>query len=119
MMSPTVSPPPPVALMEWWLYSEDMTEWVLFRETECGGIDAIEHRIMENNSIEDLSCTLERVPHGNTQMSINVAQEHWMDLVRKGFRRLTDGLGVIETQDPPYQSCWLTLNRVRDRYKNT
>ena len=115
MMSPTILPP--IALMEWWLHSDNFKEWVLFRETDCDIIDVIEYRIMENNSLEDLSCTLEPVPHGTMHMNINVAQEHWMVLVAKGFRRLTDDIGIISGQDN-IESRWLTMNRVRDKYKN-
>lgn len=109
---------PPVALMEWWLHNDDYTEWVLFRETECGGVDAVDYRIMSGSTLEHPNTILERVPHGTTEMSVDVAQLYWMDLVRKGFRRLIDAVGIIEG-DKGGITRWLTLNQTRNNYKNT
>lgn len=118
----TSSSPEDSMVVEWWLYDEDIwSRWYLFRDTkhdgiDTGGIDVIEYRIMHSNTIEDLSCTLEPVPFKNAQMSPNLARDRWMELVGEGLRRLTDDVGIIKGHRG--HSRWLTLNRVRENYKN-
>ena len=108
----------PDGITYYWLYNEDMTKFIRFAVTTIDEmVDVREYKIQKKKNtrtVEDAGCPIE--PDWSTDvdcgMGYSLAQEHWMELVRKGYRMMVDTFGRIEHQ-AGMTTCWITLNSTR------
>jgi len=98
----------------YWLYNEDMTKFIRFAVAIDKMVDIREYKVQPNHTLQEAGCPME--PDWSTDvdcgMRYSLAQEHWMELVRKGYRMITETIGRIE-QEPGMGTCWITLNSTR------
>jgi hypothetical protein len=98
----------------YWMYNEGMTKFVRFAVDIDERVDIREYKIQSHHTLEEAGCPIE--PDWSTDvdcfMKYSHAQEHWMELVRGGWRIVDDKIGRIE-QETGMGTCWVTLNNTR------
>ena len=99
----------------YWMYNEDMTKFIRFAATAIDEmVDVREYKIQSHHTLEEAGCPIEPDWSADVdcRMKYSDAQEHWMELVQKGYRMITETVGRIE-QEAGMGTCWVTLNSTR------
>lgn len=98
----------------YWMYNEDMTKFIRFAVNSDDRVDVREYKIQSHHTLEEAGCPLEPVWNSNRTIlnHQSLAQEHWMDRVRDGWRMMVETVGRIE-QQTGMETCWVTLNSTR------
>tara|TARA_Y100001972_G_C7510748_1_gene258090 strand:+ start:263 stop:574 length:312 start_codon:yes stop_codon:yes gene_type:complete len=90
----------------YWLYNEDMTEFIRFKVKDQT-VEIGTYTPQTHHTLEEALCPIE--PHASELASIDSGKEIWMDYVRKGWRMMIESIGRID-QHEDMITCWVTLN---------
>ena len=102
----------------WWLHNEDFSLWYLFYKTDYGSVRVKEYSRRLYDSVDIQGCPIGPTPGIEViDFDVNRARDRWTELVREGFRMLTNDVGMLEIRDG-YQTVWLTLNKSRSKSNN-
>ena len=99
----------------YWLYNNNMTKFIRFAAYDINGmVDVREYKIQSHHTLEEAGCPIEPDFSADVDcgMRPDLAQEHWMELVRGGWRMVDDKIGRIK-QEAGMGTCWVTLNSTR------
>ena len=98
----------------YWMYNEGMTKFVRFAVGIDERVDVREYKIQSHHTLEEAGCPIEPDWSADVDCFVghSTAQEHWMELVRGGWRMVDEKIGRIE-QEADMGTCWVTLNSTR------